>query len=134
MLNPSDWPDRERQFHLEYLANSSRFPSTPVSWRFVEGTGRGVGLGTWAVEQIRHRARGAPWNQDPLIAVWRSPKPGAVADLIFEIDGRPRANTGTGVLVGMMDVNGALCLVTDRGEELWPVYNPRPPQSRAPVW
>jgi hypothetical protein len=77
--------------------------------------------------------RRRPLNEDRQVAVWpATSSAGTVADLVFEFSGTPAADEGSGELVGEWAPNGACCLLTTEGAELWPVYNPRRPGLNAP--
>lgn len=68
----------------------------------------------------------------PFVSLWsHDAPPASPALLIFEVAALPTAAEGDGVLLGEFEPNGALCLLVDSDERVWPIYNPRPPAFNA---
>ena len=124
---PSEWAQRQREFHHRFAAQRSEIPGVPVHWRATPAS---------SVVAAKRIAFPLLSEDDAsfvrVVSIWPLDAPvDTPATLIFEIGPHPAlADEGDGVLFGEFDLNGAVCLEVATNEVLWPTYNPRPPAFR----
>lgn len=134
---PSEWGDYQREFRERFNA-AEDVPSVPIRWRYQEALdtpsfGGAIGALIGAILLALRIGQRKSANSQPIVALWPVDAPvGTPAGLHFECESVPTETEGEGCLFGEFALNGALCLRTNSGELIWPVYNPRPPALFAP--
>jgi hypothetical protein len=129
LRSPNDWPAAQRDFHQLYgLDVWADFARTPVLWQVGQMSSEDPRIGYFPVASADQRVAFQ-------MTFWRLEAPaGSPCLLMFDGFPVPKADLGTGVLIGEVGVNAVCCLESDDPTDpvVWPTYNPTMPVRRHP--